>query len=488
MKNYWLISLCATICFAAGCSKDDEGLVYPPDVAAEIPDAEFRLFCLGVADANFDGTISKEEALAVTKLNCIPTSAYVERFASLEGLKYFANLEELDCSRQRLTSLDVSGNTRLRKLVCPRNHLISLDLTRNFALETVNCVMNELTELRLPASEALIAVACEHNSLTSLEVSQCPALKSLSCESNRLTKLDVRSLDKLEYLTCPGVEVLDVMNCSELNALAVFGGGLSKLDLSHNPKLSGLMCDGVSLERLDLSHNSTLSQLGLSGMKTLKAIDVTGCTELDALYCYGTVCTTLDLSGCKKLKSIDIRQAPIGTLLLPESDVLRDLKLHEIEIERLDLSMYADSPQISLSLRKNSELRNVILPASLHVFDCVDCPHLEILDLTGCEKLTRCTCTGSSVSALDFSHCTEYSSFSPLVCSDNKLVSLQLPPKAYHVKCFGNLLEEIDISVCQGMGISRLQCQPMETLKRIRLRRDQKSATVPEGVELVFVD
>ena len=100
----WSLSLCLSAC------SDDDGLVYPPDVADAIPDGEFRVLCLQLADTDLNGVISKEEALAVRKIDCMPDWSYVETISSLEGLHYFANLETLYCGGQLLTSIDLSGN------------------------------------------------------------------------------------------------------------------------------------------------------------------------------------------------------------------------------------------------------------------------------------------------------------------------------------------------------------------------------------------
>ena len=93
----------------SACS-DDDGLVYPPNVADAIPDGEFRVLCLQLADTDLNGVISKEEALAVRKIDCTPDPSYVKAISSLEGLHYFANLETLYCGGQLLTSIDLSGN------------------------------------------------------------------------------------------------------------------------------------------------------------------------------------------------------------------------------------------------------------------------------------------------------------------------------------------------------------------------------------------
>ena len=42
----WSLSLCLSAC------SDDDGLVYPPNVADAIPDGEFRVLCLQLADTD----------------------------------------------------------------------------------------------------------------------------------------------------------------------------------------------------------------------------------------------------------------------------------------------------------------------------------------------------------------------------------------------------------------------------------------------------
>jgi Leucine-rich repeat (LRR) protein len=47
----------------------------------------------------------------------------------LTGIEVFTNLHTLDCSRNQLTSLNVSGLSELVNLICNDNKLISLDVS-----------------------------------------------------------------------------------------------------------------------------------------------------------------------------------------------------------------------------------------------------------------------------------------------------------------------------------------------------------------------
>jgi Leucine-rich repeat (LRR) protein len=55
----------------------------------------------------------------------------------------------LNCYKNQLTSLDVSGNTSLNSLFCYENQIRILDLTNNIALEYLMCEDNQLTSLDL---------------------------------------------------------------------------------------------------------------------------------------------------------------------------------------------------------------------------------------------------------------------------------------------------------------------------------------------------
>lgn len=82
-------------------------------------------FGQAVIDLNGDGILSKAEIEAVKTLNIEATTV-----ASLAGVGYFTQLESLWCtSNIAMTSLDVSGLTKLVELYCWGNNLSTLILT-----------------------------------------------------------------------------------------------------------------------------------------------------------------------------------------------------------------------------------------------------------------------------------------------------------------------------------------------------------------------
>ena len=120
----------------------------------------------------------------------------------LSGIEWFTGLEDLGCTGNYLTELDVSKNTKLQNLYCYKNQLRSLDLSQNTALEELYCHENQLGLLDLSHNTALIELYCYNNQLRSLDLLQNTALTKLSCYNNQLTELDISHNQELEILNC----------------------------------------------------------------------------------------------------------------------------------------------------------------------------------------------------------------------------------------------------------------------------------------------
>ena len=119
-------------------------------------------------------------------------------------------LEQLGCSDNLLTSLDVSGSTALNRLICAYNQLTSLNISGCTALEDLMCFDNKLTSLNVSGFTALKKVYCYNNQLTSLNVSGCTALESLACYNNQLTTLNVNDCTALSGLWCANNNICEV--------------------------------------------------------------------------------------------------------------------------------------------------------------------------------------------------------------------------------------------------------------------------------------
>ena len=195
-------------CFISSCGSDDDslddnknnGVVDKDDDNNDVefmdvliseenfPDWYFRDYLLK-QDYGKDSVITAEEIKSITKIDVHDYSfnGYDGGIRSLKGIEYFAALDTLDCSDNRISSLDLSNNPALRYLNCNGNcYISSLDLSNNPALERLYCGSNQLTSLDVYHNPALERLYCENNQLTSLDVSNNLALKDLYCCRNQI--------------------------------------------------------------------------------------------------------------------------------------------------------------------------------------------------------------------------------------------------------------------------------------------------------------
>ncbi|MCL1874314.1 MAG: hypothetical protein FWF85_09410 [Clostridiales bacterium] len=122
--------------------------------------------------------------------------------ASLKGIEHFTALQELNCSGNQLTELDLSNNTALIKLYCSDNKLAELDLSKNPALEVLLGNRNYLEKLYLANNIELRKLELDSNRLTELDLSKNTMLRVLQCYSNKLAGLDLSNNIVLEKLDC----------------------------------------------------------------------------------------------------------------------------------------------------------------------------------------------------------------------------------------------------------------------------------------------
>ncbi len=187
-----------TVALLSQCGDDE------PNPVVTIPDSNFlsTLIDQGV-DTNGDGIISPEEAEVIISLDVQGDS-----ISDMTGIEAFVNLENLDCSDNQLSTLNVSHNTALTVLDLWNNQLTSIDVSNNTALTDLSCVSNQLTSLDVSNNTALTFLACGFNQLTSLDVSNNTALEFI-----RLS--DMPSINEVCVWETPfppdGVEV-DVTN------------------------------------------------------------------------------------------------------------------------------------------------------------------------------------------------------------------------------------------------------------------------------------
>ena len=160
-----------------------------------------------------DSKLSKAERDAVTEINIDNKNC-----TDLTGIAYFANLTTLRCQQNGLKELNLKDNKNLTNLNCSYNKLTTLDVSKNAKLRTLECSDNGMEELNLGDITNLRWLLCPENNLTELDVSKNPYLEKLHCRNNKLRRLVIGK------------------NYS-LTMLYLQGNHLTSLDLYHKGKI-----------------------------------------------------------------------------------------------------------------------------------------------------------------------------------------------------------------------------------------------------------
>ena len=213
------------------------------------PDANFRNWLLA-QDYGKDAVITDAEMAGITKI--------VARGCSIEdltGLQFFTELTELDAS-----------NSEEMHPMEQWNHISSINLSGNSKLRVLWLDNNQITSINLSPCSDLRILGINNNRLMNLDVSDNAALSKLSCENNQLNSLDIT-------------------NCPNLGVLSCYGNELIELNVSENLSLEQLYCENNQLTSIDVTNHDKLMLFNCNNNQ-LTALDLTGCTELYQLYCY----------------------------------------------------------------------------------------------------------------------------------------------------------------------------------------------------------
>ena len=245
-------------------------------------------------DTQCGWTVEPDGTVKLTPENRAAMAAVTEllldgkKLTDLSGIEYFTGLTALNCSRNNLTSLDLSGSLALTTLWCHMNNLTELDMSDCLALTTLDCSANSLTSLDLSGCLALTTLDCTYNRLlTSLDVSDCTALTTLDCSNSNPTSLDLSGCLALTTLNCsfnPLLTSLDVSGCTALMSLRCYESNLTELDVSGCTALMYLWCHANQLTKLDVSGCTALSRLNCNRNR-LTILDITQNTNLRDLLC-----------------------------------------------------------------------------------------------------------------------------------------------------------------------------------------------------------
>ena len=435
-----------------------------PDFKLNFPDEEFRRFLKECCDKNGDGKLDVD-----IKNMTIPTSYAIK---SLEGIRFFEDLEKLDCHGIGLTTLNVGKNFKLKELDCSGNQLKEYYPILSSGLKKLNCSNNKLTYMNLGILYGLNLeeVNCSNNKITNIVMDSVGELVKFDCSNNDLMTLDVSQCLKLEELNCSGNQLmeLDVGHQKQLTQLDCSNNKLTELNVKQNGSLTSLICNDNQLTTLDLSQNHSLSNLNCAKNR-LACLDVTGISG-GTITANGNRCPIAvrtdgkfdltTLPGFNVGKATNWNGGSVsGTILTVENgkdevsyqyncgNGVKPTFIFETSLP-INKNNFPDDSFRNYIKTYKAGGRDVLTVEEQRKVESIEVEGRNISSLKGIEafpNLTELDCGNNSIQKLDL---RQNPKLKTLKCNKNQLTKLDLSknPDIDYLNCSENQLKQLDVS------------------------------------------
>lgn len=472
---------------------------------AHFPDAIFRNWILA-QDYGILGYLPTP----VSNVNYIDVKD--QGIADLTGIEYFTNLQELYCSNNKLTKLDVSQNTKLEVLHCEGNQISGTNMDALIAslptLEGTLCAYstkategNEINSLQVAAAKAKNWQVRMVDGTNYTDYAGIPAITIDATnfpDDNFRTWVLAQDYGKDGVLTekeTAAIKIINVRikNITDLKGIEHFtalisldcsGNQLTTLNVSKNTELRTLECSYNQLTTLEVSKNTKLKTFGCE-YNQLTTLDVSNNTALTILNCTDNQLTTLDLSKNTKLVNLYCYRNQIrskGMEALVES--LPTVSESTLYILREDLA--DDNNEITTThvatakakgwkvMKWNNETKQFedyagIFAVHINATNFPDAnfrayvsdPSIDLDESGYLTEAEIAAVTEMSASMKDISNLKGIEHFTALTsldCLGNKLTSLDLSKNTALTKliCTGNQLSELDVT--KNTALTYLDC------------------------------
>ena len=452
-----------------------------PDFKLNFPDEEFRRFLKECCDKNGDGKLDVD-----IKNMTIPTSYAIK---SLEGIRFFEDLEKLDCHGIGLTTLNVGKNFKLKELDCSDNQLKESYPILSSGLKKLNCSNNKLTYMNLGILYGLNLeeVNCSNNEIRNIVMDSVGELVKFDCSNNDLMALDVSQCFKLKELNCSGNQLmeLDVENQTQLKQLDCSKNKLTELNVKQNGGLTSLICNDNQLKTLDLSQNLSLSHLNCAKNR-LACLDVTGISGTiiaDGNRCPIAVRTDgkfdlTTLPGFNVGKATNWNGGSVsGTILTVEDgkdevsyqydcgNGVKSTFIFETSLPINEKNFPDDSFRNYIKTYKAGG-RDVLTVEEQRKVETIEVEGKNISSLRGIEafpNLTELKCGNNSIQKLDL---RQNPKLKTLKCNKNQLTQLDLSknPDIDYLNCSENQLKQLDVSHLKDLVMFNCSHNDLEQL------------------------
>lgn len=335
----------------------------------DIPDADFLQALIDRnVDTNGDGKIQVSEAHSVTYLNF-----YSEKFASMEGINAFTNLQTLQCNNNswlkevelddlnKLSQCRFNSNSSLTKFSLHFLNLVNnIYISNNTSLDTIDIYNINTYSIYINDNNSLVNFnitndvagygsidnlsISNNNSLTGIDFTKMSNVKNLTLESNNsISSYDftgLSSLINLKLISNNSVSNIDLSSLTSLTSLTIERNpSLTDIDFGQNSSIKTFtLAQNASMQLINFKNLSNLTTLSINENNSISSFDFFGLNSL----------TKLVINSSPKITSLDFSVLP----MLLNLDITYNNSLKSI-------SFGNNSPVKSLNVKNNNSLSSI---------------------------------------------------------------------------------------------------------------------------------
>jgi hypothetical protein len=448
-------------------TKKDSGANYKKtciDRYTLIPDLNFEnaLIEKGIDSGTPDGRVLTDNVELVTILDVSKSNIYsTTKITSLTGIQDFENLTGLDCSRNALTTLDLSKNKALVSFYCGQN-----DPLETINLQNGNNKLWSAGSLNLRAGPSLYCILVddvEYSNTNWMQNKESFVNFSSVCGVPQYTLIPDAAFEK-DLIEKNRVDA--VLDGKVLTACIA---ACERLSLSTNliTDLTGLR-DFTSLTYIYAVSDKIDATNYWSKLTT---IDLSQCPLLDEFYGKGNQFKTIDFSNNPKLRVINLESNPLTTLDVSHNLVLETLNCKDNKLTSLDVSANVALTRFTCASNKLTSLNlkngknELLITASINFTNnpTLSCIQVDDLAYSNTNWVIKKDAT-AFYTELDCSSITTI----PDSKFEDKLIALNIDAdgkNGFVVTSSINMLKTLDVSLAEITNLTGIQSfEQLETL------------------------
>ncbi len=350
-----------------------------------------------IFDSDFDteGVFNPSTVNSITFNSPLPSLRnlqfnYVNTLFTTLDVTNIANLTTMHVGFDGYPGTGLSGTNQLNTITPSLQTLT--DITE---LHLVGCMFMALD---VSVLSSLVRFRCSNNVLTSLVLPTADILTDFTCYGNS-------SLSTITNLsTSTKLNILNVNNCNLSGTLDVhLNTGLEILDCRNNPGITGVNITGLtSLRELDVS-DCTFSPAGTLNVTTNTGLEILQCNNNPGI-------TGVNITGLTSLRGLYVNEctfSPAGTLNVTTNTGLEILQCNNNPgITGVDITGLTSLRELIVSdcIFSPAGTLNVTTNTGLEILDCRNNPGITGVNITGLTSLLELYvsgCTFSPAGTLD---------------------------------------------------------------------------------------